>query len=157
MPLRHALPIAGAAPVTDPLAALRALASRPYPFLLHSALEGARARWSFFGAEPFAIHRGGDHARAIGGFRTLAERARVTDALASLVPFTGGAVGYWAYDFGRRLERLRLPGHGRGAADDLGLPDFVLSFYDVVGAYDHGTREAWLFSSGLPLEGERRA
>ena len=43
------------------------------------------------------------------------------------------------------------------AQDDLALPDFVLGFYDVVGAFDHLTREAWLFSSGLPLEGDERA
>jgi para-aminobenzoate synthetase component 1 len=58
-------------------------------------------------------------------------------------------VGYWAYDFGRRLERIPAV-----ARDDLGLPDFVLGLYDVVGAFDHAAGRAFLFSSGLPLEGD---
>src|SRR6266436_8328367 len=33
--------------VSDPLAALRALAGLPHPFLLHSALDDVRGRWSF--------------------------------------------------------------------------------------------------------------
>jgi para-aminobenzoate synthetase component 1 len=57
-------------------------------------------------------------------------------------------VGYLAYDFGRRLERL--PSRAR---DDLALPDFALGFYDVVGAFDHSTGAACLFATGLPAEG----
>jgi para-aminobenzoate synthetase component 1 len=67
-------------------------------------------------------------------------------------PFTGGMVGYWAYDFGRRLERWPSL-----AQDDLGLPDVVLGGYDVVGAFDHETGRAWLFSSGMPEPPGNRA
>src|SRR5205814_7880952 len=39
-----------------------------------------------------------------------------------------------------------------------GLPDFVLSLYDVTGAHDHDSGRTWLFSSGLPAgEGPRAA
>jgi para-aminobenzoate synthetase component 1 len=61
-------------------------------------------------------------------------------------------VGYWSYDFSRRLERLPAQ-----AVDDLGLPEVVLGFYDVIGAFDHHTRQAWLFSSGLPFEDSMRS
>ena len=150
------LPLVRAIRLGDALDALPAIASLPHPFLLHSALEDDRARWSFFGADPFALRRGDDYQGAVAEWRRLAARVRERDAETTLVPFTGGAVGYWAYDFGRRIEPLRAePGASR-ALDDLGLPDFVLGFYDVVGAYDHLTREAWLFSSGLPLEGPGR-
>ena len=153
----HALPLACAIPIRDPLDALSALDGLPQPFLLHSALEDDRARWSFFGADPFAVHRGGDHLAMIREFRALAARVDADEPHASLCPFTGGAVGYWAYDYGRRLERLRPDANGAAPAiDDLGLPDFLLGFYDVVGVFDHRTREAWLFSSGLPLEGRER-
>jgi para-aminobenzoate synthetase component 1 len=151
------LPLVRSIALEDPLDALAGLAGRPYPFLFHSALEDDRARWSFFGADPFALHRGGDWEAAVLAWRRLAERTRREDGPPPLVPFTGGAAGYWSYDFGRRFERLRAePGMAR-ARDDLGLPDFVLAFYDVVGAFDHRTRDAWLFSSGLPLEGNARA
>ena len=152
-----ALPLAGPVPIRDPLEASRALAGLPHPFLLHSALEDQRSRWSFFGADPFAVHRGGDYDAVVADFRALAAQVSEDEPHATLVPFTGGAVGYWAYDFGRRLERLRTAPGATLARDDLALPDFVLGFYDVVGVFDHRTREAWLFSSGLPYQGARRA
>ena len=63
----------------------------------------------------------------------------------------GGAVGYWAYDFGRRLEPLP-----EIARDDLNLPDFVLGLYDVVGAFDPRDGRAWLVSTRAALDGPRR-
>ncbi len=150
MATRAALPLVHPLELRRPLAPLRALARLPHGFLLHSAMGGTRSRWSFFGADPFAVFRGGDHVEAIAAFRRMAESAPLlTGEAAQLAPFTGGAVGYWAYDYGRRLERVPTI-----AKDDLGLPDFVLALYDVVGAYDHETNQAWLFSTGLPLEGE---
>ena len=145
------LPLAEAVDVTDPIVALRALGHLPYPFLLHSAMNDERARWSFFGADPFAVFRGDDYADAQAMWRRLAAQMVASDPSPTVVPFTGGVVGYWTYDFGRRFERL--PSIAR---DDLGLPDVLLGFYDVVGAYDHQTRQAWLFSSGLPIDGDLR-
>ena len=148
--MNHALPLTRALPTTDPLAALEALADLPHGFLLHSALPSARARWSFFGADPFAWFQGEGYDEAVAMWRRFAAHEQRTPG--PPVPFTGGAVGAWAYDFGRRLERLPL--HAR---DDLALPDVVLGFYDVVGAIDHESGTAWLYSSGLPLAGARRA
>jgi para-aminobenzoate synthetase component 1 len=151
MSIAHDLPLTRPVTLSDPIDALHALARLPYPFLIHSSLEDDRGRWSFFGADPFAIHRGTRYEEALATWRALARRVRAEDPAPTAIPFTGGAVGYWAYDFGRRLESLPSV-----ARDDLGLPDFVLGFYDVVGAYDHWTRQAWLFSSGLPLDGDAR-
>ncbi len=147
-PFHSEFPLVEALPVTDPVAVLRALAPLPYPFLLHSGVQDPRARWSFFGADPFAVFRGDDLPSARAMWRRMSATVRASDPSPTLVPFTGGAVGYWAYDYGRRLERL--PDVAR---DDLRLPDGVIGFYDVIGAYDHHARQAWLFSSGLPLEG----
>src|SRR5258706_8301652 len=143
------LPLTRALARTEALAALDALAGLPHAFLLHSALPDARARWSFFGADPFAWFHGAGYDEAVARWRRLAKRAG--RAPGPTPPFTGGAVGTWTYDFGRRLERLPVR-----ARDDLALPDFVLGFYDVVGAIDHATGTAWLFSSGLPIEGRER-
>jgi para-aminobenzoate synthetase component 1 len=151
-----ALPLARRVALHDPLVAFQAVASLPDPFLLHSSLEGATSRWSFFGADPFSTYRGGDYAGGVAAFRRLARRASADAAAGHAAPFTGGAVGYWSYDFGRRLEALRVAPGERRAVDDLGLPDFLLGFYDVIGAIDHEAGETWLFSSGLPLDGDRR-
>jgi para-aminobenzoate synthetase component 1 len=176
MPPEISLPLEQPCPVTDAITAWRAIADLPYPFLLHSSLPGTRARWSFFGADPFSIYRGGDYFGGVAAFRRLARRAGAIGSAsggaqgaaahaeygtlaahgALRAPFTGGAVGYWSYDFGRRLEHWRIESGARVAEDDLELPDFLLGFYDVVGAIDHHAGEAWLYSSGLPLDGERR-
>jgi para-aminobenzoate synthetase component 1 len=141
----------------EPRALLGALAGLPHAFLLHSALPGEHGAWSFFGADPFSVHGGGDHTVAIAEFRALAARARAgIEALDGAPPFAGGAVGVWAYDYGRRLERI-APSAGRAAArDDLGLPDFVVGLYDVTGAIHHPSRRGWLLSTGLPLDGRAR-
>jgi anthranilate synthase component 1 len=65
-----------------------------------------------------------------------------------LPPFTGGAVGYCAYDIVRQLENISSrPGSRRNsqagsqaaseAKDDLDLPDCILMFFDRVLAFDH--------------------
>ncbi|TMQ74129.1 MAG: aminodeoxychorismate synthase component I [Candidatus Eisenbacteria bacterium] len=152
MEFYSALPLAEEIEIGDPLAAARSLTWLPHPFLLHSAASSDRARWSFFGADPFAVFAGEHYDDARAMWRALHEQTLASDPGPTLVPFTGGVVGYWAYDFGRRFERL--PGL---AVDDLGLPDVMLAFYDVVGAFDHETRQCWLFSSGMPLERDIRA
>ena len=140
-------------PGVDPL---EALAGLPGAFALRSSLPDAgsnerRARWSFFGAEPFATFR--EPAAAVAAWRESAAGEHGHDLARALgVPFTGGAVGYWAYDYGRRLERL--PIHAR---DDLHLPDLALAFYDVVVARDGDTGRTFVFSSGLPAPPESRA
>ncbi len=49
-----------------------------------------------------------------------------------LPPFTAGAVGYFAYDSVRQLEKI-----GERANDDLALPDCELMFFDRLLAFDH--------------------
>jgi len=141
-------------PARDPLAALAAL---PGAFALRSSLAdaGARvrqARWTLFGADPFEMFRGGEHDVAARFRAFTAHVAPPETTGAPAPPFIGGAVGYWAYDYGRRLERL--PSLAR---DDMRLPERVVGLYDVTGAHDHDTGRTWLFSSGLPADGDARA
>jgi anthranilate synthase component 1 len=49
-----------------------------------------------------------------------------------LPPFTAGAVGFFAYDVVRQIEKLPTL-----AKDDLGMPDACLMFFDEVVAFDH--------------------
>jgi para-aminobenzoate synthetase component 1 len=141
-------------PIADPLVALCDMSGA---FALRSSLpdpEAAvrRARWSFFGAEPFATFRS-DPDGALAAWHDGQGADLHSELAASLgVPFTGGAVGYWAYDYGRRLERLP-----ERARDDLSLPDMVLAFHDVVVARDEDSGRTFVFSSGLPAPAESRA
>lgn len=55
------------------------------------------------------------------------------------VPFCGGAIGYYAYDLGRRIERLP-----ELAAADIDIPDMVVGIYDWAIVVDHETKRSWL-------------
>src|ERR1700728_4228543 len=59
--------------------------------------------------------------------------------IAGLPPFTSGAVGFFAYDIVRQIERLP-----QLAEDDLGVPDACLMFFDEVLAFDHVRKQIQL-------------
>lgn len=60
-----------------------------------------------------------------------------------LPPFQGGVAGMFGYELGRYLEKL--PSR---ALDDQPFPEIQLGFYDLVIAWDHHKKGAWIFSSG---------
>ncbi len=70
--------------------------------------------------------------------------------LPSSLPFTGGMIGYFAYDMGFTLEKI-LP----HATDDLKLPDCILPFYDWVLYWDHKTKESFILWINTPKEKKR--
>ena len=57
--------------------------------------------------------------------------------------FEGGAIGYFGYDLGRRLEKLP-----ELARDIDGLPEMMIGIYDWVVVVDHEQRQAWLVAQG---------
>jgi anthranilate synthase component 1 len=69
--------------------------------------------------------------------------------LKGLPPFTAGAVGFFAYDAVRQIERLPTL-----AVDELGVPDACLLFFDEVLAFDHVRKEIWLVVTADVREGK---
>ena len=59
---------------------------------------------------------------------------------------TTGAIGYFGYDLRHHLEKLSAL-----AVDDLGLPDCVVNFYDLLFWLDPGSGRLRITSSGLPF------
>ncbi|HSC69078.1 MAG TPA: aminodeoxychorismate synthase component I [Cellvibrio sp.] len=55
------------------------------------------------------------------------------------LPFTGGAMGYFGYDLGRRLEKIPDT-----ALADIALPDMCVGVYPWAIVQDHVARKAWL-------------
>ncbi len=124
------------------------LARPPFGFLLESVVGGDQwARYTFLGSEPAAAWRlHGDRAEwwtpeegwaEIETDDPLADfdarlRSRTPAPDAGLPRLWGGAVGYFSYDVVRQVERL-----GEGPEDDLGLPDALFLFVDIVVAIDN--------------------
>src|SRR5580700_4381877 len=132
---------------------LRAAWTERECFLLESVEGGEQVgRYTFIGFTPFKriVARGRDIAITEGRKITRFEGdvfAVLRDALGGhkparlpgLPPFTAGAVGYFAYDAVRQIERLPAR-----AKDELGIPDACLLFFDEVLAFDHVRKEILL-------------
>ncbi|MEJ2308913.1 MAG: aminodeoxychorismate synthase component I [Gammaproteobacteria bacterium] len=61
----------------------------------------------------------------------------------SPLAFEGGAIGYFGYDLGRRIEKLPVI-----AADRDALPEMMIAIYDWAVVVDHELRQAWLVAQG---------
>ena len=117
-----------------------------YGFLLESVEGGEKiGRYTFVGAQPrmvltargreLTIRRGSNVERRQGNvIDVLRENLRQYRPanVRGLPPFTGGGVGYFAYDMVRQFERLP-----ETAENDVDLPDCVFTFYDRLLAFDH--------------------
>ncbi len=132
---------------------LRAAWREPECFLLESVEGGEQVgRYTFIGLAPFKriVARGrkiaiteGKKTETMEGdiFQVLRESlgGHRPARLPGLPPFTAGAVGFFAYDAVRLIERLPAT-----AKDELGVPDACLLFFDEVLAFDHVRKEIWL-------------
>ena len=94
--------------------------------------------WSFFGAEPF------DEIRNLSLSEARAWMAPHLLPGHSWIPFCGGAVGYLAYDYGRRLEALP-----EMARDDRSIADLNFALYDGVAALHQPSGRLFLTGCGL--------
>jgi anthranilate synthase component 1 len=133
------------ADLETPVSAFLKVARGEHSFLLESVEGGERlARYSFIGTEPYRILRCGPYADPREGADPLVEiesemsRYRLTHpkdthARSGLPRFTGGAVGFIAYDVVRHFEpRVRVP-----EQDPLGLPEALFMFVDNLLVFDH--------------------
>ncbi len=148
------------APGLTPLAALEGLRGLGYPVLLESArIHEKIGRYSFVTADPYLIFRSrGDTVELIlpaapagkYGRRAATKRKPLlklrellnnyrTGRVPGLPPFTGGAVGFFSYDFVRQFEELP-----RNAAADLDIPEAYFVFVDLVVAFDHVLDKTWV-------------
>lgn len=77
-------------------------------------------------------------------FRLLQARLADYQPARCELPFAGGAVGYFAYDLGRRLEKL--PTMARDAEQ---VPEMAVGIYDWAVVLDHADQRAWLVGQGF--------
>jgi anthranilate synthase component I len=140
-----------------PVSAFLKLRDEQPSFLLESAEQGRVGRYSFIGVRPRKVLRWslGDQgdpyqlaSDALSGYRA----APVGGEMGLAAPFTGGAVGMFAYDLVRTMEPLQEPG-----PDPIGLPDLALMLSDVLVIFDHLKHTLTLLTNVYPEEGELEA
>jgi anthranilate synthase component I len=137
-------------------------------FLLESAEQGQVGRYSFVGLRPRALLRWEDGVLSEwdGREATVGDepdrRQEAPDPYAAvsarlgeyrpapvpgLPPFTGGGVGYFAYDLVRTVEPLGEPN-----PDTLGLPDLALMVTDAMVVFDHLRHELTILACAFVEE-----
>jgi anthranilate synthase component 1 len=124
-----------------------------YAFLLESVEGGEKiARYTFVGANPSEAFRYANYACVLEGegrllweernpiefLRNRMARYRLV-RIPGLPPLVGGAIGYFAYDMVRLIERL--PERLR---DDVGEYDAMMTFYLGIVAFDHVLQRVWI-------------
>lgn len=135
------------ADLETPVSAFLKLRRGKFNFLLESVEGGTQiGRYSFLGRDPgmiFEAHKDivkitqGSRVETIKTDNPLEELRKICNefkqvAHPGLPPFTGGAVGYIAYDAVRRFEAL--PDKN---IDDLGIPDIFFIFTNTIIAFDN--------------------
>src|ERR1051326_2425411 len=146
-----------AADLRTPVSAfLSVAADEPNAFLLESVEGGEKiGRYTFLGARPYMIlrargrqitiertgkktHQEGDVFKILDGLL----REHTPAAVPGLPPFTAGAVGFFAHDAVRQIEKLPVL-----AKDDLQIPDCNLMFFDRLLAFDHVRHEIFIIAT----------
>src|SRR5579859_6256225 len=150
-----------AADLRTPVSAFLSVAARePNAFLLESVEGGEKiGRYTFLGARPYMVltargrqitierigdrhgkkqQQEGDVFKVLDGLLREHTPAHVP----GLPPFTAGAVGFFAHDAVRQIEKLPVL-----AKDDLHMPDCTLMFFDRLLAFDHVRHEIFIIAT----------
>lgn len=138
----------------NPLDAFAVIKDQPYPFFLDSSFDiKGLGRWSFLGCNPYKIIRSKGKSveveTAFGNYRYQGnafdfvgeELTRFSIESRHEIPFLMGGVGYFSYDMLHLLEEIDSKN-----ADDIGVLDSHISFYDTVIAFDHHENKAYVVS-----------
>ncbi len=155
------------ADLLTPVGAFLRLARRaPYACLLESVEGGERTgRYTFIGVHPTEIFRyragrcvleSGRHRRLLHEhpltvLRQLLKRYRPV-RLPGLPPLVAGAVGYFAYEMVRLVERVPVP-----EGDGSNVDEALLMFFSGLVVFDHVRHSVWVVETvpveaGEPLE-----
>jgi len=132
-------------------ARLARLVDRPWFIYLDSCRERALGgRYDIIACDPLATlvtHGADTRITEAGGSTRVSQRdpfqlleaeiAHRLPTVPSMGPFNGGALGYFAYDLARRLERLPAT-----AAHDIALPEMAIGIYGWAIVVDHTERRA---------------
>ncbi len=147
-------------PGLTPVAALENLRSAGYPVIFENVQDCKEVgKYSFVSVDPYLIFKSygdeveislpstpsGKYGRRATMKRKPLEKLKEllsnykTGRIAGLPPFTGGAVGFFSYDFARQLKAA-----SRCTKADIKTPKACFVFVDMVLAFDHSRNKAWV-------------
>jgi len=134
-----------------------AIRDLPWAVFLDSTMtEGENGRFDIVAADPFITlqtqdqttaiqHRNADSSQSAKDPFLLLQQVLQQYAQASThLPFCGGAIGYFGYDLGRRIENLPSL-----AVDSEQIPEMAVGIYDWAVINDHQQQRCWLVSHAL--------
>ncbi|TRM61793.1 ADC synthase [Schizophyllum amplum] len=123
--------------ITPCMAYLRIAKDSKYSFLFESVIGGENvARYSFIGADPLKIIKTGPNEEIQGDPTVPLEKELALHQyikIPEIPTFTGGAIGYVAYDCIQHFE----PKTKRDLKDTLQIPEAVFMLVDTIVIYDH--------------------
>ena len=139
----------------DSSALFAKIADEPWSMFLDSAYpEIDLGRYDIFVGRPMVtLETIGDETRIV---ETISQKETISDKDPFLLikqylgekdqnfsglPFCGGALGYFSYDLGRKIEVLP-----EIAKQDVAMPDMAIGIYDWAVVVDHHSRRSWLAS-----------
>ena len=142
--------------LTPVLAYLRIEAEMPNAFLLESVEGGEKiARYSFLGCNPYLTFRSrGEFVEINQGSKVQKRKGKLLEVMRKIThgykavdipglpPFSGGAVGYFAYDTVRWIEDI--PQSGK---NDLDVDESVMMFFSNILAFDHVRQQIVIISN----------
>ncbi len=149
-PLIHEIPYC-----EDSAKLFAALHQQPWAIFLDSCQPWSQqGRFDLMVAEPYTtLLTYGDETAICSGdevsysrddpFKLLQQELGAPTKQCSDLPFCGGAMGYFSYDLGRRLEQLPPE---REESDP--LPQMAMGLYDWVLLVDHQLQRSWLVGQG---------
>ncbi len=112
-------------------------------FFLDSSLKRyPLGRYSFLGCNPFRVLKT-KNSDPLPRLRELLDEYKIPK---KSIPFSGGAVGYFSYDLGLRLEK-KVTLHSKG---DSGVPDCFIGFYNAAVVIDHWKNTLYISAIGMP-------
>ena len=126
-----------------PVSAMTSLGIGAGGFLLESVEGHERvARWSLLGSHPRSTITADGSDDPLVALDANIASLRVAPVAGLDAPFSGGAVGFIAYEAARRYERLP-----RVACDPLDIPDAWFGVYDTVVVFDHAQQRVLLITN----------
>ena len=126
-------------------------------FLLESSFQHeTKGKYSYIGANPYEEIIGNNNQSKVINLQTGEETIHEQHTIDYLklhlpkfdtnipLPFTGGAIGYVAYDAIRQFHDI-----GTNLEDELQMPDFHFMLYQTIIVYEHRTETAHLITMNL--------